>query len=321
MDFTFLNEIILAVIIGVTQGITEFLPVSSTAHMRLVIGFLANNRDFSLDSSNIIQLGTLASIAFYFKNDLGEYFVRLFQIAKSPIIEGKKVVNELKLWSKGELKTQSVDLTLAQIAIATLPISIFGLLLSDYLGDQRSYLIIAIFLLFGSGLMTLGEYIFAIIENKTSSQKPYTITETVMLGFFQMMAIFPGISRSGSTISGALMLGRDRTKSVRFSFLLSIPAVFLAGLLGLFDVIKNLTSNPLPLLPEANSWSDSTIELSFLSLAVATIISFIIGYVSLKWLLKFLSSSTFKPFIIYRIVLAIILLIIFYYPNIVEIFT
>jgi undecaprenyl-diphosphatase len=313
MNFGFVNEILLAIIIGVTQGITEFLPISSTAHMRLVSGLIANNRDFGVASSNIIQLGTLLSIAYYFADDLKIYFQRIFQILLNPIVECKKVLNTFRAWTKSEIIEENVDLTLSQLAIATLPIAVFGLILSEYVENLRSYQIIAIILLFGSGIMYLGEYIYKIIKDKTDSSKPYSVTETLMLGFFQMLAIFPGVSRSGSTISGALMLGRNRTKSIRFSFLLSIPAIFLAGVLGLYEVISNISDNPIPLLPEASSWGETTIELSVLSLIIATLTAFVIGYLSLRWLLKFLSTSTFRPFIIYRIILALFLLIIFYY--------
>jgi undecaprenyl-diphosphatase len=313
MNFGFVNEILLAIIIGVTQGITEFLPISSTAHMRLVSGLIANNRDFGVASSNIIQLGTLLSIAYYFADDLKIYFQRIFQILLNPIVECKKVLNTFRAWTKSEIIEENVDLTLSQLAIATLPIAVFGLILSEYVENLRSYQIIAIILLFGSGIMYLGEYIYKIIKDKTDSSKPYSATETLMLGFFQMLAIFPGVSRSGSTISGALMLGRNRTKSIRFSFLLSIPAIFLAGVLGLYEVISNISDNPTPLLPEASSWGETTIELSVLSLIIATLTAFVIGYLSLRWLLKFLSTSTFRPFIIYRIILALFLLIIFYY--------
>lgn len=329
-NFSAFNEFLLAIILGITQGITEFLPVSSTAHIRILTGFLTENKDIGLVTSNIIQLGTTMALIQIFWPDLKVYFLRIKEIlfnpkARDELIKnwrfwqsyskevGKNIKPELlneKYAEENKDLTLKTDIDLFKIAIGTLPIVILGFLLSSYVESSsiRSFSSIGIFLFVGSLLMLMAESIYA--KSKTFIKPNFwTFGESMMVGLFQFLAIFPGMSRSGSTISGALFLGRDRKESVRFSFLISIPSILLAGVYGILKAALEISrTKNLQLLPNSTSWNASTINLSVASILLALVLSYVVGFISLKWLLSFLSSKTFRPFIIYRLLLALFLI-------------
>ncbi|MEM1312207.1 MAG: undecaprenyl-diphosphate phosphatase [Patescibacteria group bacterium] len=326
MSFSIVNELLLAVILGVIQGITEFLPVSSTAHLRLITGFLLEGKDIGLTTSNFIQFGTLIAILQYFKEDLKIYYKRIKQLVLSNDSRKEFLANFLSWWeafniestsSKRRLKqvnelhiTNQTDLILSQIIVGSMPLILLGGLLQSLANSNRSLDRIAWFLLIGSMLMYLGERIYKLAVNK-SKPKVMSPSEVILIGLFQSLAAFPGISRSGATISGALMLGRDRAQSVKFSFLLSIPALTIISLIDLAKIILDLFGNGFNLLPTALSWSNQIyIHLSLVSLLVAFVIAYLVGLAVLRWLLRFLSTNTFLPFIIYRIALSLALFIV-----------
>lgn len=310
MTLQIVYEFIIAIIIGITQGITEFLPISSSAHMRIAAGLLADNRDIGQATGNFIQLGTLVAVIWYFWKDIVEFWNRLWVLAfkHSERIKFWKSVN---LWIRGDVdkldysnRQHYVDVTMTQLVVATVPIAVFGFLLSDVVKDIRDFYSIAGFLLFGAGLMAFSEYVHRMVRKaRDKTSQFYTVSEVVLIGLFQTLAIFPGVSRSGSTLAGTLMLGHDRPNAVRFSFLLSLPAIILAGLLGTYELIGDFLSGQVSLLPGANLLTENGIQLSVVSLLVAVIVAFVSGYASLKWLLKFLSTNTFRPFVWYRLVL------------------
>jgi|GEM_PF-519003 len=330
MNFSFINEIILAAVLGFTQAVTEFLPISSTAHIRIASSILTQGRDIGLTGSNILQLGTILAVISYFYKDLVTYFSRSIQIIKShevwnqfwkhaifwwnyPSIEEISAHKEIDEHLK-EIENEpnfATDIAICQIVVGTLPIVIIGALLAGFasLDGNRSLEGVATFLLIGSILMSLAEW--AYIKSKTYVKtRVISKGEVILIGLFQSLAIFPGISRSGATISGALFLGRDRKDSVRFSFLLSIPAIIIAGLLDSFKFIRELIANNFSnLVPEARSWTGSQVSLSLLSIAVGVFVSYIIGLVVLKWLIKYLGNNTFKWFVVYRVALAISLFV------------
>jgi len=303
-------EFVIAILIGLTQGITEFLPISSTAHMRIVAGLLAENRDIGQATGNFIQLGTVIAVVIYFWAELKEFWFRSWQLVLSRK-ERKRFVNTLNTWIRGRHfdldnadHITTVDITLAQLAIATVPIAIIGFILRDITKDIRDFYSIAGFLLFGSGLMAFSEYTHRIISN--ARPRPfafYTLPEVVLIGLFQTLAIFPGVSRSGATLAGTLMLGHERKGAVRFSFLLSLPALILAGLLSVYDLFVAFGNSELSIIPGQGLFTEFGIQLSIVSLVIAAITAFVSGYVSLRWLLKYLSSNSFRPFIIYRLLL------------------
>ncbi len=308
MNFSILNELLLTLIVGAAQGITEFLPISSTAHIRLITNILTSGRDIGLSTSNIIQLGTLIATLQFFKKDLSHFVVRIKEIFSKS--ENFNVFSHnFNTWRtsgknyKGSSRQISTDITLTQLFFGSLPIILFGALLKNFVSSSRDLTYIASFLVTGSILMWIGELVY---KNKPKEKKDsqFTISEVVLIGLFQSLAIFPGISRSGATISGSLMIGKDRAKAVRFSFLLSIPAILLAGLVDLIGYIRFLISNP-NLLPTISSWTDTTISLSITSIIVSVFIAYAVGFISLKWLLKFLDTHSVKGFAIYRIILAL----------------
>jgi undecaprenyl-diphosphatase len=320
MTLQILYEFIIAILIGITQGITEFLPISSTAHMRIVAGLLSDNRDIGQATGNFIQLGTMVAVLYYFKKDLLEFWQRFWVLVGS---HKERILfwNHVRAWMQGKLPSnnetnhkQYVDITLAQLVIATLPIAILGFLLRDLAKDIRDFYSIAGFLLFGSGLMAFSEYTHKLVSGSRKFTSPfYSLPEVVLIGLFQTLAIFPGVSRSGSTLAGTLMLGHNRPNAVRFSFLLSLPAITLAGLLSIYELIIDFSRGTLSILPGNDLFTETGIQLSVLALVVSVVFSYISGYVSLKWLLKYLSSNTFRPFILYRIVLVVFLVVLMLY--------
>ncbi len=313
MQFSFLNEFILAIITGAVQGLTEFLPISSTAHIRLITGLITNGRDIGLTSSNVIQLGTLIAVLQYFRNDLFRYITRLRRVFLDKNTRNQFVYN-VRAWlsnqeqfngSKEQIET---DVNMIQLLVGTLPLIAIAIVFGNFAEASRGLQNIAVYLLAGSVLMYFGDYMHKLAA-KQQDDRPYfmTVGEVVLVGLFQSLAIFPGISRSGATIAGALMLGRKRAESVRFSFLLSIPAIFLAGSYDTIRYIIDFLSNP-NFLPMESTWTLNTISLSLVTLLCAVVVAYLVGLACLKWLIKYLSDNSTLNFIIYRVVVALTIL-------------
>jgi len=318
MNFSVLNEIILAIVLGIVQGVTEFLPISSTAHQRLITALLANNRDIGLAASNFIQFGTLLAILWYFKDDLRIYFHRLFQIITNSQ-ERKYFFSNFKSWYQksdkflGNPENIQSDITISQLIVGTIPILVLGYILRGFAESNRDLLNIANFLLAGSILMSFADYrsrelLVEPSKDDTKELTNFKFWEVFTIGLFQSLAAFPGISRSGATLSGALIFGKDRAKSVRFSFLLSIPALLALSVYDFIKLVKDLNEKGVYFLPNSNLWTSSEINLSILSLLIGFVLSYIFGIVFLKWLLKYLSSNSFRYFIIYRVLLATLIM-------------
>lgn len=330
MSFSFINEIILSVVLGVMQGITEFLPISSTAHLRITASILTKGADIGLMTNNILQFGTILAVISYFWKDLYSYFARFIEIIKShqawnqfwkhaifwwqypsvEEIEAKKEIDEHLLTIEKEPNFET-DIAISQIVVGTLPIIVVGALLYGFASENsnRTLAGIATFLLIGSILMSFAEWSYTKSKNYKKT-RIITKAEVILIGLFQSLAIFPGISRSGATISGALFLGRNRKESVRFSFLLSIPAILIAGLLDLFKFAKDLiVTKSTSVLPESINWTSTEVSLSLLGMAVGVLVSYVVGLIALRWLIKYLGSHTFKWFVVYRVVLAVTLFV------------
>jgi undecaprenyl-diphosphatase len=333
MDFSIINEIILAIVLGIVQGITEFFPISSTAHIFLVSEFLTNGRDIGIQATNILQLGTVFAVMFYFWSDIQVYWSRLLDIISNTTKREIFLTNLLTWWNypspeiaaqNQELDNQlksieadrqfQIDVELAQIIIATIPIVLFGIFLTGIADQNRNISSIAIFMIVGSVLMGVAELANS-KARKFARSRIVSKEETILVGLFQVLAILPGMSRSGSTISGALFTGRERSQAVRFSFLISIPALLIAGLVGVLKLIDNILQVGLSsLIPSSNGWTDSTITLSLAASLIGLITSFIFGYLALRWLIAYLSRNSFTIFIIYRLLLAGLLMTIVYFP-------
>jgi undecaprenyl-diphosphatase len=261
-----------AIVLGIVQGLTEFLPISSTAHLRIVPAFLGWE-DPGAAFTAVIQLGTMAAVLLYFRNDLWRV--------------GKTWLASL---TRPELR-KTLDARLGwYLIIATIPIGFFGLLFSDQIenGARNLYLI-------GSTLIVLGLVMaYADMTSRRDRElEDVTTRDGVTIGLAQAAALVPGVWRSGATISAGLFLGFTRESAARFSFLLSVPAVVLSGLYELEKIVRGT---------EHTSTGTS-------SLIIASVFAFIFGYASIAFLLRYLTTHSLRPFVIYRVALGLLVLL------------
>jgi undecaprenyl-diphosphatase len=252
-----------AIVLGLVQGLTEFLPISSSGHLRIVPA-LFGWEDPGAAFTAVIQLGTMAAVLVYFRRDLWRIAVAW--------------VRELRL----PFRERSHDANLGWfIVLGTIPISVFGLAFSDQIesGARDLYLI-------GSALI-LFSFVMLLAERVGTRRRELTEMDGrdgVAIGFAQALALIPGISRSGATISAGLFRGFDRAAAARYSFLLSVPAVVLSGLFELRKIGGEGTAGPVPTV-------------------IATILAFIVGYASIAFLLRWLVRHNLAVFVVYRIAL------------------
>ena len=262
-----------AVVLGFVQGATEFIPISSTAHMKAIPVFLGWG-DPGVAFTAIIQLGSIAAVLWYFWSDL------------SQITKGM-----LKAISTSDYNSQDFWLAVG-IAIGTIPIVIFGLGIKIFVPDfdnspLRSMPSIAIASIVMGLLLGLAEY----LGSQQRNFKDLTAKDGVLIGLAQALAIIPGVSRSGSTMTAGLFNNLDRATAARFSFLLGIPAITLAGLVELKDLI------------DAGIDSSQT-----LAIVAGLISSAIFSYLAIAWLIKFLQRRSTWVFVWYRIAFGLFIL-------------
>jgi undecaprenyl-diphosphatase len=326
-----LYDLFVAIIIGATEGFTEFLPISSTAHNSLVGKFLLNGKDFGLEVSNIFQFGALVAIIQYFWSDICGYLVRIKDIILNTHSR-KEFFGNVNKWRKGNFEKElesrdqillhddqkidfrkqkefnfNNDIMIVELILATIPAAIIGLLMHDVLKGLRSYIWIGFFLIIGSMLMGIADWYYNKSEHKEI--KYLSKLQVFNIGLFQTLGIFPGISRSGATVSGTFFLGIDRTKAVRFAFLLGIPILALAGIYdGLKTVLDISKTKDYPVFFNPNVMIDG--KISMLGILLGAIVAYFVALASLKWLLKYLSTHSFTPFIVYRIFLGLFLIMI-----------
>lgn len=258
-----------AAVLGLVQGLTEFLPISSTAHLKIVPA-LVGWSDPGAAFSAVIQLGTVVAVILYFSKDL-------FRIAGA-FLRG--------LVSRRPFET--LDSRLGwYVLIGTLPIGLFGLTFKKAIeGSLRSLYVVA------AALVILAIVLF-IVERLASHQRTLselTLKDGVIIGLWQALALIPGSSRSGTTITGALFQGLRREDAARFSFLLSVPATALAGI---FELKHLLEAEQRP---------------SALALWVGTLVAFLSGIAAIAGLLRFLRTRSTLVFVIYRVALGALLL-------------
>lgn len=267
-------NIIQAVILGIIQGLTEFIPVSSTAHLLIgqqLLGIPADDAVFSF--LVIVQLGTLVSLfAFYWKD--------LISIARATLdLRGLKDLGGLAPEAKLGW----------HIIIATVPALVAGYLLRDTVEAlfNQPMLQASIRLFFAAILLTLAE----LLTKKNRNLESMTWLDALVIGLFQIIAVFPGASRSGTTISGGMFRGFDRPSAARFAFLMSVPVMLAAGGYEMLDVMKmpNL-SEFLPLL------------------AVGFVTAALVGWFAIKWLIDYLSKRSLYVFAVYCAILGVITL-------------
>ena len=257
------------VVLSIVQGLTEFLPISSSSHLAIVSRvFFADDAGASFTA--VSQLGTEAAVIIYFARDIGRI---------------------LKAWFNGLLikaHRDNVDYRLGwYVIIGTLPIVVLGVAFKDLIrGEVRNLWVIATAMLVFSAVIAAAEYVGR--QNRHVEQLRWS--DGLLVGIAQCLALVPGVSRSGSTISAGLFLGLDRELSARFGFLLGIPAVVASGLFSLPDAFHPVTQG---------------MSATGAQLIVSIVIAFVVGFVAVAWLLRFVAHHAMYWFVGYRVILAL----------------
>ena len=265
-----IKEIIVAIFLGIVQGATEFLPISSTVHLGIASKLLGS--DLGIYATNIISLGTTVAVIQYFWKDIKALFTQF---------------KNFQMW--------------LQLALATAPIIVMSLLFKDEIESVfRDFRYFGIFLILGALLLAAAEWYH---KRKAIDNVNLTTKDYIIIGLFQALAVFPGMSRSGSTLSGGLFIAKARASVVHASFFLSVPAFLLAGVYSLYQLKK--ASNPPHFL---NSVADIG-NLSIVSMLIGGGFAYITGIYALRWLIPYLSRHSSKVFIAYRLGLGILLLL------------
>ena len=270
-----MEAIIQAIVYGVIQGITEFLPISSTAHLRLIPALLGWT-DVGAAYTAVIQIGTLAATFVYFRHDIADLVKGFLEALKTKDYFGNP---HSRLF--------------IVIIVGTIPVSLVGVTLKKFIeGDARGLYVI-------SAMLIIMAIVLWLAERSGKREKEFsqiTFKDGFLIGCAQALALIPGTSRSGVTIAAGLFSGLKRDAAARYSFLLSIPAVFLSGFYELYEERDHLLAAG-----------------SKLSLVIATVVSGIVGYFAIKFLLAYLRTRSNMVFIIYRIAFGIVILILLYF--------
>ncbi len=264
-------------ILGIVEGLTEFIPVSSTAHLIIVRNLLGIEGVGSLAFDAVLQLATILAVILYFRKDI------------SILIH-----NAVRWVLRKPVEKHEVTMLKALI-LGTIPAVVIGLLAERVIETSlRGILVVILALIAGSILMYYAERAEVMLEE---GHAPHGLTpkKGFWIGVFQALALIPGFSRSGATISGGLFLGLSRVNAVRFSFLLSLPIIIGSGLKKGIDLMQG--TQLLGIGPE---------------LLVGSVIAFIVGLASIHFLIKYVQGHTLKLFIWYRVVLALILVAVFF---------
>ena len=258
-----------AIVLGIVQGLTEYLPVSSTAHLRIVPAFMGWE-DPGAAFTAVTQLGTMAAVLLYFRADL-------WRIARTWLASLRRP----------ELRSE-VDARMGwYIILGTIPIGVFGVVFADQIesGARSLYVI-------GTTLIVLG-LVLALAERvarRDRAIEDITRRDGILIGLAQACALVPGVSRSGATITAGLFLGFDRASAARYSFLLSVPAVVVSGLFELRKIGEEESAGVGPTV-------------------VATLLAFVVGYASIAFLLRWLTRHSTAVFVAYRVALGALVLV------------
>lgn len=251
------------IVLSIVQGLTEFLPISSSGHLR-IISQLFWGEDAGASFTAVVQLGTELAVLVYFAKDIAK------------IVAG---------WFRGLFNkdARGFDYRMGwMVIVGTLPVVIIGVLAKDLIRDAFRNLWIT------ATVLILFSFVFIAAEKFGSKKRNFeelTMKDAIIMGLAQCLALIPGVSRSGGTVSAGLFVGLDREVATRFSFLLAIPAVLGSGLFSLPDAFA----------PDAGQAASGT------QLLVGTGIAFVLGYASIAWLLKFVGNHSFSWFAVYRI--------------------
>lgn len=266
-----------AVILGIVQGLTEFLPISSSAHVQIaqqLLGLSAIPKPQLTAFIATIQLGTEAAVLIYFWRDIVRIVKAFFGTLFAKSKQSTDALRDAKL---GWL-----------IIIGSIPVVAIGLIFQDAIENQlRSLWVIAFTLIIFGVILGIADR----IGKRQRSIEQLTTKHGILFGLGQALAVIPGVSRSGGTISVGLLLGYSRQAAARYSFLLAIPAVIASGFYEFAATYQDLNSSEL------------------VATAVATVVSFVVGFSVIVGLLRYLSRGSFMPFVIWRVSVGVILLV------------
>ncbi|GAA1646534.1 undecaprenyl-diphosphate phosphatase [Kribbella alba] len=260
-----------SIILGIVEGLTEFLPVSSTGHLTIASKMLGQKIDDPAITAftAVIQFGAIAAVVLYMWKDISRYAVAWFRGLRHAEHRGE--FDHRMGW---------------YIIVGSLPIGIIGFLAKDIIsGPLRSLWWVA-------GSLIVWSFVMVAAERLSSKSRPLTritLTDAIVMGLVQCLALIPGVSRSGATISAGLFRGLDRVAATRVAFLLGIPALVGAGLFELKDALGG--------------------NVGLVPVLVGTVVSFIVAYASVAWLLRFVVKHSIEVFAFYRILLGIVILI------------
>jgi len=260
-----------AVVLGIVEGLTEFLPISSTGHLTIAEQLLGLEVDDPAVTgfTAVIQMGAIAAVILYFLRDIGRI---------------------IKAWSLGLVKPEwrgHRDFRMGwYVIVGTVPIGVVGLAFKDVItNDLRSLWVVAFALIAWSAVMWAAER----AATQERGEKQLTMTDAVVVGLLQCFALIPGVSRSGATISGGLFRGLDRVTATRLAFFLSIPALLAAGIFELKDALGG--------------------SISVGETLVGTLVAFVVAYATIAWLLRFVAHHAITWFIPYRVGLGLLLIV------------
>jgi undecaprenyl-diphosphatase len=271
-----------AVVLGLVQGLTEFLPISSSGHVRVVGELMAPGEDPGAAFTAIIQLGTETAVLIYFWKDITRIIGRWFKALA------------------GKIPHSDPDVRMGWLVIlGSLPIGVLGLLFESQIDHNLRNLYITATMLIVFGIL-LG------IADRFAPQRKelteLTVRDGILFGLAQALALIPGVSRSGGTITAGLLMGYTRKAAARYAFLLAIPAVFASGL---YKAAKEV---PVLFTAEGRAAAAVAGEPSLLAIAVATLVAFGVGFAVIVWFMRIIENHSYMMFVVYRVVAGLLLL-------------
>ena len=259
-----------AIVLGLVQGLTEFLPISSSAHLRISAAF-AGWDDPGAAFTAVSQIGTETAVILYFRKKIGRIFAAWFRSLRRP-----------RTW-RDDPESRMAWL----VIIGTIPIAVLGLLFQDSIEHAfRDLRLIATTLIVFGILLGVADH----LGKKRYSLDHLTVPHGLAYGFAQALALVPGVSRSGGTVTMGRLLGYRRPQATEYAFLLAVPAVFSSGLYKLTDIGGD----------DAPAWGPTII---------GTVVAFVVGYAVIAWLMKYISTHSYLPFVVYRIALGVLLFV------------
>ncbi|WP_058234046.1 undecaprenyl-diphosphate phosphatase [Devriesea agamarum] len=270
-----------AIILGLVQGLTEFLPISSSAHLRIVGEFLMPGQDPGAAFTAIIQLGTETAVLLYFWKDISRIIVK---------------------WCKAlarKVPQSDPDVRMGWLVIiGSIPIGVLGLLFEKQIDHALRNLYITATMLIVFGVILAYADVNA---RQTRDLKQLTVKHGILFGLAQALALIPGVSRSGGTITAGLLMGYTRQAAARYAFLLAVPAVFASGL---YKAAKEL---PALLTSSGQAEAAAAGHPGLLAIVVATLISFGVGYAVIVWFMRLVENRSYAIFVVYRIAAGLVL--------------